>query len=407
MFEITSFILNVLFSILNLHECKIAIHILSGNETESDYNFINQLSLISNVEIWVQDRNIDMSYETCKIGKACILSLSEEALGNVSFQHRCKRPVKILLGSFDTSEIPKPDYEPVIIEEPPVMSIFTSSLSTSTVIVTTKCPEIENEFIATFYEEEMSGTLSKCDPYLVGMEFRLTGLGFDPFFWVNTNGKIVGFERDTVQTLVDKVGGTLIVDEAVDWFSVTESGEYVGCVPEIYFKRATFAASQNMYMYDVSFFIDSIAIDYQPFFYRSNKPKALPPTWNLFKPFSTTVWICFITVLIILMAFYSLFNYMYEVVHPVDKKTSLFNNALSIYMHQLSQNMNEKDGKTLKMSMRIFLMFFYLYAFMIHAFYDCNLRAYLMIVEFEPHVDTSKDIYEQVHKSCLDLQCYF
>lgn len=33
---------------------------------------------------------------------------------------------------------------------------------------------------------------------------------------------------------------------------------------------------------------------------------------------------------------------------------------------------------------------------MLHSFYDCNLRAYLMHVDFEPDADTAKELYEQL-----------
>ncbi len=48
-----------------------------------------------------------------------------------------------------------------------------------------------------------------------------------------------------------------------------------------------------------------------------------------------------------------------------------------------------------KLSLNIFLLSFYIYAFLIHAFYDCNLRAYLMSADLEPFAETAKDIYEQ------------
>ena len=135
-FAITSVLSNVLLNILNLHECKVAIYILTANETRTDDVFIDQVSLISNIPFWIQETNIDLSYETCPIGKACLMSISEETLGNVTFGQPCKRPMKILLGSLDTTENPKPDYEPLIVEYPPVISIFNTALSPSKYIST-------------------------------------------------------------------------------------------------------------------------------------------------------------------------------------------------------------------------------------------------------------------------------
>ena len=86
---------------------------------------------------------------------------------------------------------------------------------------------------------------------------------------------------------------------------------------------------------------------------------------------------------------------------------------MSIYKHQFSQGeyaysiMTEwcdvKDVLgmavnhiNIKLSMKIFLTAFYFYSFMLHSFYDCNLRAYLMSTDYEPVANTAKDIYEQV-----------
>ncbi len=50
----------------------------------------------------------------------------------------------------------------------------------------------------------------------------------------------------------------------------------------------------------------------------------------------------------------------------------------------------------IQLSMKVFLTSFYFYSFMIHSFYDCNLRAYLMSADLEPTAETAKDFYEQV-----------
>ena len=48
--------------------------------------------------------------------------------------------------------------------------------------------------------------------------------------------------------------------------------------------------------------------------------------------------------------------------------------------------------------MKLFLVTWYIYAFFIHASYDCNLRAYLMQVDKEKPINTAKDIVEQDRK---------
>ncbi len=53
------------------------------------------------------------------------------------------------------------------------------------------------------------------------------------------------------------------------------------------------------------------------------------------------------------------------------------------------------NGINIKLSLNIFLTAFYVYSFLLHAFYDCNLRAYLMSANYEPVANTAKDVYEQ------------
>ena len=58
----------------------------------------------------------------------------------------------------------------------------------------------------------------------------------------------------------------------------------------------------------------------------------------------------------------------------------------------------------MKTSLKILLAFFYFYAFMMHAFYDCNLRAYLMSADMEPIVDTAQDVYEQGRRFYIQVE---
>ncbi len=105
------------------------------------------------------------------------------------------------------------------------------------------------------------------------MEFRLTGLGFNPFFIVDENGEIAGFEVDNVKALVEKVGGTLIVEEAIDWLIPDKDGNYIGCIPEVVlYRRATFAVSQIMPVEELIPFAEFIIVDFQPYIYRATKP---------------------------------------------------------------------------------------------------------------------------------------
>ncbi len=62
------------------------------------------------------------------------------------------------------------------------------------------------------------------------------------------------------------------------------------------------------------------------------------------------------------------------------------------------------EGYNLNLSMKIFMTGFYFFTFMIHSFYECNLRAYLMKNDLEPYVDTPKDMIDQGRKLFIQLE---
>ena len=122
---------NLLMHLLSLHECKVVIHVQNENKTQLDYSFITHIEHDLNVPFLVQDLSIDMSDETSIFGKACITSFSEAGLDQVSFVFRRKRPTKILLGNISTFSYPKLAYEPIIVENAPIISLIETSLSSS------------------------------------------------------------------------------------------------------------------------------------------------------------------------------------------------------------------------------------------------------------------------------------
>ncbi len=240
------------------------------------------------------------------------------------------------------------------------------------------------------------------------MELRVTGLGGEPYWVVKPNGELAGYELDAIKIMIDKLGAKLKVEHAIDWINVKKdpNGDIeldtdknpilIGCLPEVKYQKATFAVAEIIFIEDFYFMADYIVHTHQYLHFRSVRSKVLAPTWNLVKPFSSTAWILISVTLIILTIFFMGFTKISNLVHNKHDKHGI----LTIYKHQLSQNTLLR-GKHMKVSMKIFLASFYVYAFMIHAFYDCNFRAYLMITEFEPVADTAKDIYEQVQRCPL------
>ncbi len=181
---------NILFQLLSLHECKVAIHVQNGTETKAkDDALISRIGSELQMSLLVQEADMDLSYETCMIGKACIVSFSEEALAGLHFEYRCKRPVKILLGSSYSRGYPEVDYQPIVFEFAPVVSLtetaFNSGMNVlcgkipikvmyvtlDTIIISTMCPGLEKSIeydMFNKYENESldTGLLPTCVPNL-------------------------------------------------------------------------------------------------------------------------------------------------------------------------------------------------------------------------------------------------
>ena len=173
---INSLLPKVLLHVLTLHECKVGIHVTSPNKTTIDNRFMSEIIPATGISIVVQDSSLDLSYETND--KACITSFSERALDEISFNNRHKRPIKILLGNFSKTNYAKPNYRPIVIEQPPLVSITTASYSSSniaslkamaclivfisdTFMVTTLCPEVNKTVTKPFYFSEEFKELDK------------------------------------------------------------------------------------------------------------------------------------------------------------------------------------------------------------------------------------------------------
>ncbi len=120
---------NVLLHLFTLHECKVIVYLPNINNTNVDYEFITEISPLLNISLLVQNVDIDMSHELNMIGKACIMSFSESALSEFAFNNRQKRPAKILIGKIYSFKHTKPDYKPIIIEYPPVISVKEATFS--------------------------------------------------------------------------------------------------------------------------------------------------------------------------------------------------------------------------------------------------------------------------------------
>ena len=173
------------------------------------------------------------------------------------------------------------------------------------------------------------------------MVLNVHGLGFRPFFVEKPNGEYAGFELDTLRVMAEKVNATIAVQKADVWvdYELDDNGNQIllGPMAEVIYQRATFAIAEHYFLEDFFKLCAYLILTDQSVFYRYPKPQILPPTWNLIKPFTSSVWISVCLVLIILMIFNIIFMKSYAKVQKLTNNRSWFEKAIFIYMVQLFQ----------------------------------------------------------------------
>ena len=167
MWQLNSYMFsNLLLHLFTEHECKVVIYLLRDNRTRLEDHVMTHIIPDLSFPLMTYNDNVDMSNEANEYGKACITSFSELSLKKLEFRYRRKRPIKILLNKLHTLGFHKPDYEPAIIESPPLISLKRVEHSSSIMIVSTACPEIEQPHVKSFYMTTEVMDLPKCVPDL-------------------------------------------------------------------------------------------------------------------------------------------------------------------------------------------------------------------------------------------------
>ena len=191
-----------------------------------------------------------------------------------------------------------------------------------------------------------------------------------------------------IQVLAERLGFNIHVKLSTRWIEWVND-TWVGCIGDVINGDAHFAVSE-LYILEWTFSLVDFIFHYNFYMhYKTAKPNRLPPYLNLFKPFAPETWLGVGLTLPIVAIIYVFFQKI------IEKKNDNFQSAMEIFMQQFSQALPDKKAKEKKTSTNILLVTWYAYTFLVHAAYDCNLRAYLMSADLEPVVNNAKDIYHQ------------
>ncbi len=242
----------------------------------------------------------------------------------------------------------------------------------------------------------------RCVPDLTGDVLIAAAYGFMPYIIFNLDesgnvAEVTGTDIRVLKILSEKLGFDYEILVSNGWYQkmLHEDGSlwyWDGSVGHLYNGTADIALGDLMLMSDPWEVADFIFMYYTHCHYLAGMPGRLAPTYNLLKPFGTYTWIAYCSTLVSTMIIFVIFSYFahdeeYEGrFDPVTK-------ALMIFMSQFSQAV--PSGVKRKKSVNVFLYIWYLYSFIVHASYDCNLRAYVMLAEFEPVVENAEDIINQ------------
>ncbi len=223
--------------------------------------------------------------------------------------------------------------------------------------------------------------------YIQGKILKGTYLYVMPFVYQNEQGEVIGGEPSVFKTLAEINGFKPYFYMENTWFEFDANGNIVGTLGAVYNKNAHLAFGGHFFENDAWQFVDFVDAYTFDVVYQTAKPTKLPPYFNMAKPFSPLVWYAVLGTLALIMIVAPIFNKF-----SGNRGDDLLVHSLDMLAHQFSQT--TYWGNTV--SANVFLMSWTWYAFFIHSMFDCNLRAYLMIADRTPQVDSIRDIWDQV-----------
>ncbi|TRY74921.1 hypothetical protein TCAL_07515, partial [Tigriopus californicus] len=187
-------------------------------------------------------------------------------------------------------------------------------------------------------------------------------------------GNVGGGEADVIQILAQHYG-----------FHVNFEFEAAGGAEKVQNGSAQLGAGVLFMDFEYSNAVDFNGVLHQVMVkIMSPKAKPLKPYFNLLRPFPLRVWIPIFAVLFLTIVVYPILT------KPFSQDPNAIRDGLIIYGLTFYQSYRVSVPD--KWAPRLFLLANFFYLFFLFSSYECNLRAYLMSVDYEPVVNSEKDL---------------
>ncbi|XP_059099218.1 glutamate receptor ionotropic, delta-2-like [Tigriopus californicus] len=230
----------------------------------------------------------------------------------------------------------------------------------------------------------------KCESWFKGRNVTVAVFGFLPFFTFLPDGSVGGGEADVIQILAQHYGFHVNFEfEAAGGAEkvIDENGneKWIGIVGKVQNGSAQLGAGVLFMDFEYSNAVDFNGVLHQVMVkIMSPKAKPLKPYFNLLRPFPLRVWIPIFAVLFLTIVVYPILT------KPFSQDPNAIRDGLIIYGLTFYQSYRVSVPD--KWAPRLFLLANFFYLFFLFSSYECNLRAYLMSVDYEPVVNSEKDL---------------
>ena len=233
-----------------------------------------------------------------------------------------------------------------------------------------------------------------CPPEVEGKTLNVAVIGYAPYLIRTSNKDLTGTDIEIVKVLGEKMGFNIDVTEFSDWGGPAnkQATKWTGVIGSVQ-KDVSQIGTGQLFMsvtvdinkkdaYWISA-VDMIYVYHIDTKFITTKPQKLSPLTNIIKPFTFNMWITILIAFVLSSIFYVV----------ITGKEEKFEHFSTIFRFQIRESHHRMSNiYSANLAPNIYLGCWLIYATFITFCYECNLRAYLFSVDYEPTIYSAKDI---------------
>ena len=175
-----------------------------------------------------------------------------------------------------------------------------------------------------------------CKTNLIDKRLNVTGFGSAPYYFKNERDEYVGTGPEIIRILQERFGFKAQFEMDSSWFGVEidDRGQprYTGFIGKVHNRQAHVGIPTIFLMESLHKLVDFVFTCSFYDYYKTAKPKRLPPYLNLMKPFSKITWLLILVTLLFTILVYMGITYILH----MNTNDSIMN-GIVIVMSQFCQ----------------------------------------------------------------------